>query len=89
MTSVYPGLESAEFVEGFRAVQNAIASLHDLFEQEQIGQYPLGCVKRDALGNCSPQRILFCHEQREERKASAPSLINTGSDWNCVIQGGS
>ncbi len=40
MTVVYPGLESPEFAEGFRAVQAAIAALHDLFEHEQIGQCP-------------------------------------------------
>ncbi len=40
MTVVYPGLDSAEFAEGFRAVQASIARLRNLFDAEQINAGP-------------------------------------------------
>jgi hypothetical protein len=49
MTVVFPSLESPEFEEGFRAVERAIAALHDLFEQEQIGQSPTEPLKQRTI----------------------------------------
>jgi pepF/M3 family oligoendopeptidase len=40
MSVIYPGLESPQFAEGFRAMQEHIAALGRLFDAHHIGQQP-------------------------------------------------
>ncbi len=55
MTVVYPSLESAEFTEGFRALQTSIAALQTLFDEVVIPQPP---APLDEQARANVERVL-------------------------------